>query len=145
MRVLFDTNIFISYLLFPDREGIIQSIIEAGFAESYTLLLPEDLVRELSNKVAQKPYLAKHITKQQTKVFIDALTLIAEVVPSITEPIPTISRDKKDDYLLAYAMVGEADYLVSGDEDLLIVQRVGAVQIISPKAFYQKVMHVVSS
>lgn len=49
--------------------------------------------------------------------------------------IPRITRDLKDDYLLAYAVVGEADYLVTGDKDLLVLEKIGEVAIVSPADF----------
>jgi predicted nucleic acid-binding protein len=48
-----------------------------------------------------------------------------------------VGRDVKDDYLLAYAVVGDADYLVTGDEDLLVVGKIGSVNITSPSAFLE--------
>jgi len=42
---------------------------------------------------------------------------------------PTCTRD---DYLVAYALVGGADYLVTGDADLLVLARVGEVKIVTP-------------
>jgi len=49
--------------------------------------------------------------------------------------VPAASRDRKDDYLLAHAIAGRADYLVSGDADLLSVDRVGGVAIVNPAGF----------
>lgn len=46
-----------------------------------------------------------------------------------------VTRGPNDDHLLAYAVVGEADYLVTGDKDLLVIQRVGDVKIITPVDF----------
>lgn len=46
-----------------------------------------------------------------------------------------VTRGSNDDHLLAYAVVGEADYLVTGDKDLLVIQRVGDVKIITPVDF----------
>ena len=45
----------------------------------------------------------------------------AEIAPRIEAPIPAVTRDPEDDYLIAYALVGRADYLVSGDKDLLVM------------------------
>ncbi len=68
---------------------------------------------------------------------LDILASVAEPIPKIREPIPAVTRDPKDDYLLAYALVGQADYLVTGDGDLLVFGTVGKLSIVSPQSFEQ--------
>lgn len=65
----------------------------------------------------------------------DILLAVAEMIPSIEQGIPAVSRDRKDDYLLAYAVVGAADFLETGDDDLLVLKKVGNLRIVSPPAF----------
>jgi predicted nucleic acid-binding protein len=48
-----------------------------------------------------------------------------------------VTRDIKDDYLLAYALVGRADYLVTGGEDLLVLGDVEGVKIVRPAEFWR--------
>lgn len=141
MRVLFDTNIFISYLLKSDKDKTITTIIESGFENKYKLLLPRDVLTELSKKFTEKKYLASHILKADAQEFIEVLATVAEEIPVITESVPEISRDKKDDYLLACAVIGEADYLVSGDADLQVLQEIQGVKIVSPVEFL-KIMSI---
>ncbi len=50
---------------------------------------------------------------------------------------PRWGGDRKDDYLYAHALVGRADYLVSGDKGVLQVRQIGAVQLLSPFEFLQ--------
>lgn len=135
MKVLLDTNIFISYLLHPDIEGTIQKVLELAFEGKYVLLVPQAVTTELHQKLTTKSYLKKYIYPVAAQNFITAITTIGVIVLSITDPLPHISRDKNDDFLLAYAVSGEADYLVTGDSDLLVLQEVAGVQIIDPKRF----------
>ena len=58
-------------------------------------------------------------------------------MPPITEAIPAIVRDYKDDYLIAYSVVYHADYLVTGDKDLLTLQKIEQVKILPPVEFAQ--------
>ena len=69
--------------------------------------------------------------KAETKV------VISEIIPKITEEIPAVTRDPKDDYLLAYALVGQADYLVTGDNDLLTLDQVENVRIVTAHDFWE--------
>lgn len=137
MRVLIDANIFISYLLKSDQDRTISRIIEAGFAGKFTILLPEEVIREFDKKLIEKKYLAAHISSEDAQEFTQLLESVAERIPTITEEIPAVTRDRKDDYLIAYAAVGKADYLVSGDEDLEALGKVEDITIISPAAFLQ--------
>lgn len=58
------------------------------------------------------------------------------MISPIEESIPAVTRDPKDDYLLAYALVGKADYLVTGDKDLLVLQaEIPDFEIVSPRQF----------
>ena len=90
---------------------------------------------ELSRKIVSKSYLAERITAENAASFIQALTDVAEAIAPIVERMPEVGRDRKDDYLLAYALVGEADYLATGDKDLLVLRQVGGAKIVSPAEF----------
>ena len=136
MRVLLDANIFISYLLNP-KSKTFGEIVTAAIRGNYTLLLPEALMDEFVNKIPEKPYLAERIMQGELKTFVEILAGVSESIPVIKDVIPTVTRDPKDDYLLAYAMVGEADYLVTGDEDLLVLGKVSQVKIIKPRDFVE--------
>lgn len=97
--------------------------------------MPHEVIAELDRKLSEKKYLASRITKEEAQEFTELLTMIAEEIPAITEEIPRVSSDKKDDYLLAYALVGKADYLVSGDEILQKINEVENITIVSPAEF----------
>jgi len=61
---------------------------------------------------------------------------MSEEVPRIKSLIPAVTRDPKDDYLLAHALVGGADCLVTGDEDLLTLQQqVHELEILTHRQF----------
>lgn len=135
MRALFDTNIFISYLLSPTAEGTITSIVEAAVEQAFTLILPSEFVERFPTAVASKKYLAKRIEPEDAKELIEILLEVSEIVSRIRGPIPRVCRHVKDDYLLAYALVGRADYLVTGDDDLLVLGQVEEVKIVTPTDF----------
>lgn len=119
MRVLADTNLFIAYLLNPSEQHFITLLLEAVSEGKVTLLMPEALLSEISLTVQRKPHLLQRITASQLTQFLAGLQSICEEIPMIRESIPAVTRDPKDDYLLAYAFVGQAEYLITGDKDLL--------------------------
>ena len=140
MRVLLDANLFISYLLNPDRDSPVVRVVRAGVSGEYTLLLPAALIDEFSRRISTKPYLASRITPTDLEYLNAILSTVTETIPEIKRPIPAVTRDPKDDYLLAYALVGQADYLVTGDQDLLALGQAKECQIITPRFFADKIM-----
>lgn len=136
MRVLIDTNVFISYLLSSHSAGVIKKIFSAWAEGRFTLLVPEALLDELLVTVKTKPRPAKRIPPDNLKDFLATIQEFSEEVPRIDSPIPAVTRDPKDDYLLAYALVGGADYLVTGDEDLLALHgQIQELEILTPRQF----------
>lgn len=133
MRVLVDTNVLISILLKPSEGGPVRALFHAFVAGRFTLLLPEWLIDELTNSVQTKPRLAKRISAAQLNRFTALLRAAAEQIAEIEAPIPVVSRDPDDDYVLAHALVGNTDYLVTGDKDLLaLVGLIAGLEIVTP-------------
>ena len=138
MRVLVDTNVLISILLKPSEGGPVRALFHAFVAGRFTLLLPEWLIDELTNSVQTKPRLAKRISITQLNRFTALLREAAEQIAEIETPIPVVSRDLDDDYVLAYALVGNADYLVTGDKDLLALEGlIAGLEIVTPAQFVE--------
>ena len=135
MRVLLDANLFLSFLLHPTRDSAAVCLVRAAFEGRFTLLVPDRLLEEIESQGSGKPYLAARIPGPALKGLVDLIRSAAEFVPAIGEPIPSLTRDPKDDYLVAYAVLGRADYLVTGDLDLLTMGDVEGVKIVSPRAF----------
>lgn len=136
MRVLIDTNVLVSYLVQPGREGAVGTVIHAALEGQFILLMPEALLNELMVTVRDKPRLAKRIPFQELETFATLLAQSGERVAKIAEPFPAVTRDRNDDYLLAYAQVGAADYLVTGDRDLLVLNdQIAGLTILTPAQF----------
>ncbi|MDQ6643246.1 MAG: putative toxin-antitoxin system toxin component, PIN family [Chloroflexota bacterium] len=137
MRVLLDANILISYLVPSSHTNAVSAIMEAAYSGQITLLVSDDLLHEVVESIKTKPRLAKRITLQGADDLATSLLDLAEVLLPLTESIPAISRDPKDDYLLAHALIGKADYLISRDKDLLTLGEVEWVKIMQPAEFLQ--------
>ncbi len=137
MRVLVDANLFIAYLLKPRADSFISLLLAAVVSGQITLLMPEALLSEIEQTITRKPNLISIIGVERLHRFLTLLQSLCEEIPLIREPIPPITRDPKDDYLIAYAVVGQADYLVSGDKDLLELQTAVPVTILNSAQFRQ--------
>lgn len=136
MRVLIDTNIYISFLLNPKGGDIIPAIFSGWVEGMFTILVSESLLEEIQVTVSDRPHLVGRIPITTLGQFLSLLREESEMISPIEESIPAVTRDPKDDYLLAYALVGKADYLVTGDKDLLVLQaEIPDFEIVSPRQF----------
>lgn len=137
IRALLDANIYISYLLAPGNRGSVSDVVDAAEAGLYVPLLPEELVRGLTEAISRKKSLSTRIKHADLQDFVALLSQIAEELDPVGYdiPAPAITRDRKDDYLLTYAVIGQADYLVTGDRDLLVLDPVGPLRIVTPAEF----------
>src|SRR5687768_8491233 len=94
-------------------------LLRAATAGRVTPIVSPQLLREVSQKVATKPYLADRIPANHVDRLAQALTMVGEVREDADVLFPAITRDRKDDYLVANAVIYGVDFLVSGDHDLL--------------------------
>lgn len=135
MRALLDTNVIFSYLLTPQNTGIIYTIFKAFEERQFTLLLPQELADEINRVVSNRPHLVQRIPPVRLNRFRRQLSSFAEVIEPIDQAFPRLTRKRKDDYLIAYAVIGEADYLVAGDKDLLVLKKIAGVAMVTPARF----------
>ena len=123
-RVVIDTNIWISFLIGKRLSGLHRHM-DSGQIEVVTC---ETQLRELA-EVLGRPRIRKYIPAEQAEEFLDLLCEAALFVKP--EQGPPLCRDPKDDYLLYTAIAARADYLVSGDNDLLSLHSIGCTSIVS--------------
>ncbi len=132
IRAVFDTNILVSYLL--THRPPIATLIDVHLRkEDFQLITAHPLLVELE-RVLTYPKLKQYLKKEEHVRFLALIAAISEVV-TLPQDIPKISRDPDDDFLIACAVVGEADVLVSGDQDLLTLKQVGRIHILTPAQF----------
>ena len=131
MRVVLDTNILISALLV--QSGVPGIIYRAWTEGAFTLLICETQVEEL-RQTLRKPALAARIRPHHAGRLVNDLKRYAEGV----DPLPVVKRsaDPEDDFLLATAEAGRADYLVTGDKSgLLALQKHEGTKIVTAREF----------
>ncbi|MBL7814787.1 MAG: putative toxin-antitoxin system toxin component, PIN family [Saprospiraceae bacterium] len=127
MKIILDTNIYISAFIF---EGFLAKVFDYCLKNEKTYP-SEYILSEFSSKVIHKFKTPKHVCEAiiwtiRENVFI--------VTPN--NPIPTICRDADDNNILQLAQFVEADFIVTGDKDLLILETFGSTQIVTPRLFY---------
>lgn len=133
VRVVFDTVVFVRALL--NRRSQWSRLVFDRGANYRLLVSPETLQEAL--QVLHRPELVRRFTKfpgRDAAALIDLLHL-AEVVDVDLGAFPRVCRDPKDDKFLATARAADAQYLVSEDEDLLVLREYEGRLIINAESF----------
>lgn len=140
MRALIDASVLLRYPL-PSRNPAraVDLIVAAAVARTFALLVPSDLLDEMAEKLESDPYLSTRVSLLRVDVLTGLLRHRAIPLSPYPGPFPPRTRDPKDDYLLAYALRDRADYLVTGDRDLLVLAPdFPAPRIVDPGAFVRE-------
>lgn len=131
IRLIIDTNLWISFLIGKELHDL-KDLISDGRIK---LIISDQLIGEFQ-LVTSSPKLSKYFDAQKVE---ELLTLIEFVSEKVTiKKIQRICRDPKDDFLLAMAKDGKADYLLTGDKDLLEIGKHYRTEIISIRDFQKK-------
>jgi len=128
MRIIVDANCWISSLLTPT----FHVRLEIVFGVEYRPLCSEKLFRELDRAVS-KPYPAQRINRAEYDKLVSRLRTSAELVD--VRSVVDVCRNPKDNFLLALAKDGNADYLITGDSDLLVLKEFGKTRIVKLNEF----------
>jgi uncharacterized protein len=131
MRVVLDTNILLSALI--NRHGTPAQLIAGWRERRYDLLTSSEQLIELGG-VARRPVLRARILPSTVGRLIRDLHKLAEVLTRL--PAVERSADPADNFLLAMAEAGKANYLVSGDRrGVLALGTHGKTQILRAREF----------
>lgn len=141
-RVVLDTNIIFSGIF--SRTGPPFEILHRWHARAFTLLLNESINREY-HRVIEEARGSKRLDVRgfDPDLFFQLLAIDAAWIEFDAVPIIR-TRDRADDELLALALGGHADYLVTGDNDLLVHTddpRIGELKITRPADFLLEIPH----
>jgi putative PIN family toxin of toxin-antitoxin system len=135
MNVIFDANVLLSFLLAPDPNQTIAWVVRTCFfASEITVLAPPELIQETTEKAMSKPYFQNKISHAQVQGLLSLLTTHSVIPPPWQGEMLRFSHDRKDDYLVAYSLLYNVDYLVTGDRHLLSIRQMDQLMIVSPAA-----------
>ena len=122
-KVIVDSNIWISFLIGKCLKNLQEYI------DSQTVLIVtcNEQIQELT-EVFKKPKIKKYFTQEQIREFLELLneSSVNVVIKTKTE----LCRDLKDNYLISLAIDSNANFLITGDKDLLILNKVKNTQMI---------------
>jgi putative PIN family toxin of toxin-antitoxin system len=131
MRVVIDTNLILSSLLVS--KSLPSMIIDAWRSRRFSLITSREQIEEL-RRATSYPKIAERIEKPQAGKLINALRDVSIFFDDL--PIIELSSDPYDNFLLAMAEAGQADYLVSGDKrGVLVHDPFGATRVVTTRKF----------
>ena len=131
VRAVIDTNVAVSAVL------LLRSVSRQAFdfvVLQAQLLVSEETLVEL-DEVLCRPKFNKYISERQRLEFFAALVRKANIIQ--VSDVITDCRDKKDNKFLELAISGKANHIISGDNDLLILNPFRSVVIASPATFLE--------
>jgi len=126
MRIVLDTNVIVA--AFAAR-GLCESVLELCL-DRHEILLSEPLMAEIRKNLRKKIKLSTHTIEQIEHLLREnGTTLVPESIP------PDACRDPGDAHVLGLAAAGQAECLVTGDDDLLVLKRFRQCRILNPRDF----------
>ena len=135
MRCVFDTNAIISAML---SRTTTPGVALASAYETGEILVSVPLMRELHD-VVSRPKFDRYVTPSERERFLGLLLRDAQLV-EITESIRAC-RDPKDDQVLELAVCGRADWIITGDADLLVLDPFRGIRIVTATDFLELGVH----
>lgn len=133
-KVIIDTNLWVSFLIGKELVSLKELIVNGQVQPVFSKESLEEL-----KQVTQRPKLQKYFPPEKVNellLFLNAISLFVEIQSNVK-----VCRDPKDNFLLAIAQESQADYLITGDQYLLILERFQSTKIIS----YRNLLSILSS
>lgn len=130
-RIIIDTNLWISFLITNDFNKLDKIL----GSKQCTILFSQDLLSEFI-EVSNRPKLKRYFEQSAVVAILESIESFAEFIEVKTQI--SYLQDSKDDFLLSLAMDGKADYLITGDKELLEVKKFKETEIISIAEFFAK-------
>lgn len=129
MRVVLDTNVLVSALI---TKGTPPDLLYQAWSTGwFDLVTSERQLAELTRVLAYSK-LREYVRRDEAEVLLETIRSVADVVEA--SPEVALSKDPDDDAILATAIAGQADLLVTGDRShLLALKEVHGIPIVTPR------------
>jgi len=144
LRVVLDTNVFVSSLLV--KEGPAAQVLGAWRARRYLLIVSPDLAAEIASTLRYPRIQRRYrIIEDAVQALLDLFESDAVLVPGKADVAGSVPEDPDDEIVLACALEGEADLIVSGDRHLLALGGFRGIEIVAVRRFIERLSEEISS
>jgi len=123
-KVIIDTNILISFLI----GGTLKDLPILLDQNRLSIITSDEQIEELLEVVGRKKF-QKYFTKPKIEEFLKLFEEKSQITKLKTKL--EICRDKKDNYILSMAIDSGTDYLITGDKDILTLNKIGKTMVIT--------------
>jgi uncharacterized protein len=127
MKAVFDTNVLVAAFV---TEGVCAKLLGRARRKQLDLVISPFIVKEFENVFLKKFSASKEQIRTATKLISEAAQIVSH-----ESMASGICRDPDDDQILSCALSAEADYLVTGDRDLLELKEFHGIKILTPGVF----------
>ena len=127
MKLFFDTNVLIAAFI---AHGTCAELLEHCVA-THEVFICEFILDEFTDKLLNKFHFTKADVDQAGRLLSETLTCV-----QFAKPVEQVCRDSDDDTVLAAAVAGGCDLLITGDKDLLTLQAYRGIRIVAPADFW---------
>lgn len=131
-KIIIDTNLWISFLIGKELQNLKDLLV----TEKVKLITTDQLLNEIKT-VTSREKLRKYFDQDKVQELILLLNIIGEKVK--IKKVERVCRDPKDDFLLALSKASKADFLITGDKDLLEIGVYEKTEILSVKKFKERI------
>ena len=128
MKVVFDTNVLVSAFI---TEGICSKLLRRARRRQFELITCPFILKEFEGVLLNKLAATKGETRQVLRILAEATSALIQPA----QPVSGICRDPDDDSILSCSLAASADYLVTGDSDLLELREFRGTRIITSRDF----------
>jgi uncharacterized protein len=128
MRVVLDANVLVA--AFATR-GLCHALFELC-VDQHEIVLSSEILKEVAGALQKKMKVPLAVVQDTTDFLVNHA--------SIQKPkrlSKRVSRDPSDDHVLALAEQSKADYVITGDDDLLVLKRHSGIPIVLPRQFWE--------
>lgn len=132
-RVVLDTNVLISAALIP--ASMPRRVVDSIFTANGVLLFSDETFSELRTRL-QRTKFDRYVSSKSRVVYLARVRAVAEWVGIAGARLGC--RDPDDDKVLEVALMGAADCVVTGDQDLLELASFRGIPILTPANFLER-------
>jgi putative PIN family toxin of toxin-antitoxin system len=140
VRTVLDSSVLVAALVTPNPASASRIILAAAAAGAVRLVVTDALEEEYRRAV-EYPQVVRYSAKVNRKAFVSAVVAVADRVLA-GEAKGLVARDPADDMVLAAAIGGRADWVVSLDRHLIDLAEVEGVRILRPGDFLVELRRV---
>jgi hypothetical protein len=123
-RIIIDTNLWIHFLI-TKQYAFLDNLLENG---KVRLIFSHELMTEFV-EVVKRPKLKKYFEEDDLRQMLELIDQYADII-TVTSDVK-VCRDENDNFLLSLALDSKANYLITGDNDLLVINQFMDTRIIT--------------